>query len=48
MEEALLSADNREEVQDYADMKIKKVVKGATIRINKRKNGLSNDELIAA
>lgn len=48
VEEALLSADKRAEVQDYADMKIEKVIKGATIRINKRKNGLSNDELIAA
>lgn len=48
VEEALLSADKRAEVKDYADMKIEKVVKGATIRINKRKNGLSNDELIAA
>lgn len=48
IEEALLSADKREEVQDYADMKIEKVVKCATIRINKRKNGLSNDELSLA
>ena len=48
IEEALLSADKREEVKDYADIKIEKVLKGATIRINKRKNGLSNDELIAA
>ncbi len=48
VEEALLSADKREEVKDYADMKIEKVVKGATIRINKRKNGLASDELIAA
>lgn len=45
IEEALLSGDKREEVQDYADMKIEKVVKGATIRINKRKNGLACDEL---
>lgn len=48
IEEALLSADKREEVQDYADMKIEKVIKGATIRINKRKNGLSSDELSLA
>ena len=48
VEEALLSADKREEVQDYADMKIERVVKGATIRINKRKNGLANDELSLA
>ena len=45
VEEALLSADKREEVQDYADIKIEKVVKGATIRINKRKNALASDEL---
>lgn len=48
VEEALLSADKREEVEDYADMKIEKVVKGATIRINKRKNGLASDELLIA
>lgn len=45
VEEALLSADKREEVQDYADMRIEKLVKSATIRINKRKNGLASDEL---
>ena len=45
IEEALLSGDRREEVQDYADMKIEKVVKGATIKINKRKTGLTSDEL---
>lgn len=48
VEEALLSADKRAEIQDYADMKIEKVVKGATIRINKRKGGLENDELSLA
>lgn len=48
IEEALLSADKREEVQDYADMKIEKVIKSATIRINKRKNGLASDELSLA
>jgi hypothetical protein len=48
IEEALLSADKREEVQDYTDMKIEKVVKSATIRINKRKNGLASDELSLA
>lgn len=48
IEEALLSADKREEVQDYADMKIEKVIKGGTIRINKRKNGLASDELLIA
>ena len=45
IEETLLSGDSREEIQDYADIKIEKVVKGATIRINKRKNGLAGDEL---
>ncbi|MDD4330541.1 MAG: hypothetical protein PHD79_11345 [Aliarcobacter sp.] len=48
IEEALLSGDRREEAQDYADMKIEKVVKNATIRINKRKNGLASDELSLA
>ena len=48
IEEALLSVDKREEVQDYADMKIEKVIKGGTIRINKRKNGLASDELLIA
>jgi hypothetical protein len=48
IEKALLSADNREEVKDYADIKIEKVVKSATIRINKRKNGLASDELSLA
>ena len=48
VEEALLSADKRAEIQDYADMKIEKVVKGATIRINKRKGGLEKDELSLA
>ena len=45
VEEGLFSADKREDIQDYADMKIEKVIKGATIRINKRKNGLVSDEL---
>jgi hypothetical protein len=48
IEEALLSADKRIEVEDYADIKIEKVVKGATIRLNKRKNGLASDELSLA
>ena len=48
IEEALLSGDKREEVQDYADIKIEKIVKSATIRINKRKNGLTSDELSLA
>ena len=29
-------------------MKIEKVIKGGTIRINKRKNGLASDELLIA
>lgn len=48
VEDALLSTDKKEEVQDYADIKIEKVVKGATIRLNKRKNGLASDELSLA
>lgn len=48
VEEALLSADKKIEVEDYADIKIEKVVKGATIRLNKRKNGLASDELSLA
>lgn len=43
VEKALLSADQRHEVADYADMKIELVHKPATIRINKRK-ALVNDE----
>ena len=38
VEKALLSADQREEVQEFADMKIELVHKPATIRINKRKS----------
>jgi len=37
IEKALLSADQRNEVKDYADMTIELVHKPATIRINKRK-----------
>ena len=37
IEKALLSADQRDEVKDYADMAIELVHKPATIRINKRK-----------
>lgn len=37
IEKALLSADQRDEVKDYADMTIELVHKPATIRINKRK-----------
>ena len=37
IEKALLSADQRDEVKNYADMTIELVHKPATIRINKRK-----------
>ena len=38
VEKALLSADQRQEVEKYADMTIELVHKPATIRINKRKS----------
>lgn len=38
VEKALLSADQRHEVEQFADMKIELVHKPATIRINKRKS----------
>ena len=38
VEQALLSADQRHEVEQFADMKIERVHKAATIRINKRKS----------
>jgi len=38
IEKALLSADQRHEVEQFADMKIELVHKPATIRINKRKS----------
>ena len=38
VEKALLSADQRHEVEEYADMTIELVHKPATIRINKRKS----------
>ncbi len=38
VEQALLSADQRYEVEQFADMKIERVHKPATIRINKRKS----------
>ena len=38
VEKALLSADQRDEVEQFADMKIELVHKPATIRINKRKS----------
>ena len=38
IEQALLSADQRHEVEQFADMKIERVHKPATIRINRRKS----------
>ena len=38
VEQALLSADQRHVVEQFADMKIERVHKAATIRINKRKS----------
>ena len=46
VEKALLSADQRHEVEEFADMKIELVHKPATIRINKRKS-LAQDDSIA-
>jgi len=46
IEKALLSADQRDEVSEFADMSIELVHKPATIRINKRKS-LAQDEPIA-
>ena len=46
VEQALLSADKRPEVEEFADMKIETVSKRATIRINKRKS--LDDTQIAA
>lgn len=48
VEEALLSADKRPEVEQFADMKIETVSKKATIRINKRKSLSQDDSQIAA
>ena len=46
IEKALLSADQRHEVEQFADMKIELVHKPATIRINKRKI-LATDEPVS-
>ena len=43
VENALISADQRHEVEEFADMKIELVHKPATIRINRRKT-LAQDE----
>ena len=48
VEKALLSADQREEVEGLADMKIELVQKPATIRINKRKTASVDNAALAA
>lgn len=48
VEEALLSADKRPEVEEFADIKIETVHKKATIRINKRKSLSQDDTKLAA
>ncbi len=48
VEEALLSADKRPEVEEYADIKIEVQSKPATIRINKRKVSIQDDTKLAA
>ena len=48
IEQALLSADKRPEVEEYADLKIETISKRATIRINKRKSFSQDDTQIAA
>lgn len=48
VEEALLSADKRPEVEEYADIKIETQSKPASIRINKRKVSLNNVTKLAA
>lgn len=45
IEKALLSADQRHEVQDYADMKVTTKTKPSTIRINKRKSVTTDDSI---
>jgi len=47
VEEALLSADKRPEVENYADMKMETISKKATIRINKRKTSMQDDQIAA-
>ena len=48
VEEALLSADKRQEVEEYAEVKIEIQNKPATIRINKRKLSIQDDTKLAA
>jgi len=45
VQQALLSAEQRHEVQEYADMKITTTSKPTTIRINKRKSVISDDSI---
>jgi len=48
IEKALLSADQRHEVEKFADMKIELVHKAATIRINKRKTIAQEEPTVIA
>jgi len=45
VQQALISADQRHEVQDYCDMKITTKTKPITIRINKRKSVTTDDSI---
>ena len=45
VQQALLSSDQRHEVQEYADMNITTTTKPTTIRINKRKSLTTDDSL---
>jgi len=48
VEKALLSADQRHEVEQFADMKIELVHKPATIKINKRKTVVQDEQTTIA
>ncbi|WP_434658248.1 hypothetical protein [Sulfurimonas sp. NW9] len=45
VQQALISADQRHEVQDFCDMKITTKTKPITLRINKRKSLTSDDSI---
>ena len=45
VQQALLSSDQRHEVQEYADMNITTTTKPTTIRINKRKSVTTDDSI---
>lgn len=45
VQNALLSADQKQEVQEYADMNITTTTKPTTIRINKRKSVTTDDSI---